>query len=407
MIPITDKRKILPYLILILSFTNASLRLTESGMSSLYRILVPVLAIFIMIRKSNIFIKEVIVFVGIILYSIIISLFNYQFIAVEYYVFALYIFFALVMVQYLKSIDSNFINSFWKFLDIVCMVTLVFALFQIIFRFNMPFVVLPKRPGVNLWYSNENELCVPLAFMSIIYFYKCLFYKEKMSLIKFTLIIFVTFICDAKLSLMGILVASLFLIYYKFHETVKINNKKFGPVGVTGLIVILFFFIVTGLIIIDPTLIFRDYKIRINDLLFTAVKAVLTNQPLPGSGGSLVDRTNAIIYGLRELYHTGFSGIGFGNSTVMLKTPQYILLTAKSMHNIMAQFLCELGVISIITYSVICYKLIKGIKYVFIDSKYLLKLAFAIGFVFISAQSSIGIMSNYHAWAIVFFVILI
>ena len=159
------------------------------------------------------------------------------------------------------------------------------------------------------------------------------------------------------------------------------------------------------LVIWNPTLIFRNYKINLSDLLFNKIKEIILLKPTLGSGGSLVDRTNVIIFGLIELKNTFFLGIGWGNSILMLEKPQYYLMTAKSMHNIIAQFLTEFGIVAIVVYGIIVRNMWKGLKRVRLASIYILKITFVISFIFISSQSSVGILSNYYMWISVFYVI--
>ena len=104
---------------------------------------------------------------------------------------------------------------------------------------------------------------------------------------------------------------------------------------------------------------FRDYPISVRELIFKPIGNIIKLQKVPGSGGSMIDRTNAIIYGMNELVHSHFAGIGLGNSVTMLAKPEYHLLTAKSMHNLFFQIICEAGILGIGLY---VYFFIWGIK---------------------------------------------
>lgn len=60
-------------------------------------------------------------------------------------------------------------------------------------------------------------------------------------------------------------------------------------------------------------------------------------------GGSLYDRTDALIIGMTEFAHSNFLGLGPGGSTAVLAKEENILATAKSMHNGLAELSFDLG----------------------------------------------------------------
>lgn len=155
---------------------------------------------------------------------------------------------------------------------------------------------------------------------------------------------------------------------------------------------------------VNPTVTFRDYTITLKDLLFDSIYNIIHLQVNPGIGGSMVDRTNAIIYGVRELINSKFLGIGWGNSVMMLSTSQYSLLSAESMHNLVVQFLCEMGNFAIIVYFNIFKWIVSNVKNFYKHKNYLIKSVFIISFIVISSQSSVGILSNYYTWIIIFYI---
>jgi hypothetical protein len=60
-------------------------------------------------------------------------------------------------------------------------------------------------------------------------------------------------------------------------------------------------------------------------------------------GGSIFDRTDALIYCLQALKSTYWLGLGPGGSVYTLSLPNFELLTAKSLHNAIAELLVEFG----------------------------------------------------------------
>ena len=107
-----------------------------------------------------------------------------------------------------------------------------------------------------------------------------------------------------------------------------------------------------------------------------------------------------------ELKKTAFLGIGWGNSIDMLEMPEYQLMTAKSMHNLIFQFLTEFGLFAIVCYVFLFVWVIKCVKNIEKDNINIMRVAFAVSFVLVSSQSSVGILSNYYMWMVVFYIAL-
>lgn len=390
------------FALLILAIGNASLRLSAGGMSSLFRILSPLAVILIYLKSTAKLNKSLIVVLAGILYSVVVSLIGYGNIMFDYLVFAIYIYAVFVIIFDIRETVDNFEEIFWKFLHIITTITLLLAIVQFFVRIPYPFVVLPRHNGVNLFMSNENELALPLGMMALVYLYKIIFKGIRRYLIWFLLILVIVFLNDAKLTLIGCALGCAILIFLRIIKKLKVSP---GVVFFTTMgVIILGIFL---LYVINPTLRFRDYSINMYDLVFTPIISVLRLIPMPGAGGSMVDRTNAIIYGLKELINSNFLGIGWGNSVTMLATNEYHLLTAKSMHNIIFQFLCEMGIYAIATYFFIIKAFVKNINNIRIDDRSSLKCTFIIAFIVMSAQSSVGILSNYYMWIVVFYVALL
>lgn len=387
------------YILLIMAICNASLRFTTNGMFSLFRLFSPAVALILLIKNFNKLKKSILILSLGILYSIVVSLLNYSIIKFEYIVFVLYIYVIYIIIFDIQIHTFNFEEKFWKFIHIVTVISLFLAFIQFFIRVPYPYVDLPAEHGINLFMSNENELGEPLGFISIIYLYKILFENKKKYIFHLFSIITILFINDAKLTILGCILGYCILLYFKFGRKIKLSAKICILVGI-----IIFTIGILFIYIINPMLVFRDYSISIQELLFSSIINIVTLTPISGSGGSIMDRTNAIIYGLRELINSKFLGIGWGNSVVMLSLNQYTLATAKSMHNIVIQFLCEMGIYAIFIYFMFFKWIIQNIKTLYHEQYNVLKLVFIISFLIISAQSSIGILSNYYTWIVIFYV---
>lgn len=389
------------YILLVLAIGNASLRLGSDGMSSFFRLLSPLFAILIFARRYKKLSSSLLVLLSGTVYSIFVSMIGYGTISYEYLVFVDYIYIVYIVVFEIKNIEANFEVAFWNFLHYITVITLVLAFIQYFVRIPYPYVELPAEHGMNLFMSNENELGEPLGFMSLIYLYKVLFENKRKYIPMIALIILIEFINDAKLTILGCVLGFVILFYLKFGRTIKMSVKFAVLAGMMFLIVV-----ICGIYIFNPTVKFRDYSISVRELLFDSMGDIIHLRTMAGTGGSTVDRTNAIIYGLKELINSKFLGIGWGNSVIMLSKSQYRLLTAKSMHNIVIQFLCEMGIFALGVYYCFVKWIMQHVNDLYKDKKNILKLVFIVSFIIISAQSSIGILSNYYSWIVIFFVAL-
>lgn len=403
-VAIKSDRTVILYLVLLMAFANASLRFNAAGYSSWYRLISPIVFFYIVLVGHKRLINAMVFFAIAFIYSIFVSTIYYHNVFINYHINLIYIMVCYVIVFRLKNIEKDFDDTFFSFLDKTTVVILVLAFLQLIIHKPYPFVLISaNRTAVNLFFSNENELGEPMACMVIIYMVRQFVKKEKKHLVKILLIFLLLFLNDAKLSLLGaivgLLLTGVFIRSSKRDKKVKGGNiKLFIGIGIVASIV-------TFLSISNVNLRFRDYDINFNSLIMDYIKHIVRLESFSSGGGSMIDRTNAIIFGLRELRNSHFFGIGFGNSTYMMSMPQYKTLTAESMHNIFFQVICEFGYLAIIGYLLIGRQVLKNIRD---DANWInvLKLVYCISFILISSQSSIGILSNYMTWTITFYVAL-
>lgn len=384
--------------LLVFAIGNASIRLSSGGMTSFFRIIAPVIVVLILLQNLNKLSKSLIVILIGIIYSVIASVVGYGTIMYEYIVFVFYIYAIYIIVFDVRKNVINFEEFFWKFLHSITTVTLILAVIQYFIRIPYPYVALPSRNGVNLFMSNENELALPLGMISLIYFHKILFEKRRIYIPWLIAIFGLIFINDAKLTLLGCVLGYMVLVFFYIRKKIKMSPRVF--------VILSILFITFGvfvLYVLNPNIVFRDYSINMKDLIFSSIEKIFKLEPLEG-GGSMVDRTNAIIFGIKELIKSNLLGIGWGNSVTMLSMSEYDLVSANSMHNIVFQFLCEMGIYAFIVYIFFIKVLVKNIGNVRRDDNCVLKATAIIAFVIISAQSSIGILSNYYMWIILFYI---
>lgn len=401
---LTLRKSSVLYLLLLMSFANASLRLNASGFSTFYRLLSPPVVIWIVLVEYKRIGKQFVLFAFLIVYSLIVSIVVYHNVIIAYHINLVYIMAIYLIIFRIRELEANFDDAFFRFLDITTIIILGLAYLQMVVHIAYPFVsIANERTSVNVFFSNENELGQPLACMAIIYMVRHFVNGEKRYFLRTIIIVALLFLVDAKLSLLGVIAGAIMTATYAGLYKKKGRQKGGDRRLFIGCLLIL---VVIGILSVSNiNLKFRDYNISINELLLDYIKRIIKLQSFSSGGGSLIDRTNAIIYGLIEFKKSFFFGIGFGNSTYMLSFPQYRLLTAESMHNLFFQLICEFGYIAIISYIFIARTVLHNIKSN-TNWQNVLKLVYCISFILISSQSSIGILSNYMTWTITFYVAL-
>ena len=199
---VADSRALI-YMLLVFSVVNATFRLMQSGMSSPFRLLSPVMAAAILFLYWKRFSKALTWFAVAVIYGVTVSVLFYRHIAIDMWVFLGYLFILYLLVMMLYHSLEDFTRTFFRFLNLITVITLVLCWLQFFIRIPYKYLELAADPGVNVFMSNENELASPLACMLMIYLYRIFFKKEwKYSLIVANIAFFV-FINDACTACLG------------------------------------------------------------------------------------------------------------------------------------------------------------------------------------------------------------
>jgi hypothetical protein len=253
--------------------------------------------------------------------------------------------------------------------------------------------------SVSAFNWNQNELgTIILSFIPFLLVYETNIIKKYLILL-YT--IFLVFMNDSKLVLIGIFMA---ILIYVIKQNIFEKHKVFKYIF--SIIMFISIFILIFLPYDEIYVSFRDYDISLYELLGLPISHILTLTPFPDIGGSDTTRANTIIYGIKELVHSNFFGIGMGNSLIMLEKPEYMLKSAKSMHNLPIQLLVENGIVVLFMYVYIFILFIK-LFYKQNITKIQLVATIAIPSIFVGSMgSSIGIFSDYYFFASIFLFII-
>lgn len=396
------------YVLVLFAIVSSTLRVTNNGMTSFYRMLSPFAVLLILITNIKRYKTEMIFLVSAMVYSLLVSIIFFDNIELDQIIFTIYVFFLYLIIKEISYKDRNFEKNFWRFINVVTTLTIIAAWLQHFVYYVLPYLNPPMKYGaMSVYFTNENELGAALSSVFVIYLYILLFTKKKLNLVmKFNAISIpvIVFMNDAKLSMIGIVAACFLYSLYYFRK--EKTFSKIGDKTYIYLIVAISSITLLGIFIINPTIHTRDYDMSIRDMIFNNIIAIITSQELEGNG-TYRERSSAIIYGFRELKKSFGFGIGIGNTVDMFSRPEYYLRYAKSMHNIMLQFLVELGYFAVVVYIAIWKKVRKLFLSVRVERANMLKAVFFISLIFISAQSSVGFLSNYLELVVIMYICLI
>jgi teichuronic acid biosynthesis protein TuaE len=375
---------------------HSVLRLSPESSFSLYRFLMPVsLLLFIIYIKNHL--KIFFYFLFFIFYNFIIALIysnnlNFYIIQTLHHISILNIFF--IIYYLIKRVDYY---NIYKFLKFFALFSIILAIFQIIFNFNLPNTAKYFDGSVSAFNWNQNELGTALlAFVPLLLVF------ERNNIFKYiflSFLILILYINDSKLSLIGLFIA----LFFYFLKKNILEFNKYLKLSVIVLIPLILLLLPYDEIIIP----FRDYDVSLGELLFEPLKQISNLQPFQDSAGSIASRANAIIFSIIEFKNSYFLGIGSGNSLLMLEKSEYILKSAKSMHNLPFQLIVEHGIFILVLFILVFLYFIRFLYKQNLTKIELLKFI-TIPSVFIGSMgSSIGVFSNYFFICCLFFIILL
>lgn len=119
-------------------------------------------------------------------------------------------------------------------------------------------------------------------------------------------------------------------------------------------------------------------------------------------GGSIFDRTDALIYSIKAFYSSWLIGLGPAGSVYTLSLPGSELRTAKSLHNAIAEFVVEFGPVALLVGSFLLRPYARALVHIR-PSRYQIALMTFFGALpLMSVSQSSGYISNYAFWLTAF-----
>ena len=275
-------------------------------------------------------------------------------------------------------------------------VSLSIALFQQLFGYEIPTVVNEESYlWINTYFYTPNDLALFLGGMFCIILISDRSLFEKIALI--TLIFALNLRNDAK----AIMIASVvvFVLFYmlSFARAFKIKLIYLVPLVIFSLYPAIYFGINSNVDLYETN--FDFYRLFIDP-----VDRIINFDPY-NLGGSIYDRTDALIYNVEALFENYFLGLGPGGSVYLLSLSNYELLTAKSLHNAVAEFIVEFGIVgAIICFAVLVRPAFRALQENTPSRHDAMKVAFFVATPMFSVSQSSGFISNYAFWLTAFLV---
>lgn len=364
------KRRVEWFLIsffLISGYLNTILRLSPEGDWTLFRILIPFAYFYLFWKhfKSAWFCTGTILLF--LLYgtltSVLLSRYG-GFSAVHFLHYSTLIFLLFFTSSVIKKFGEI---SLYQHLRSIYVLMMCLSLFQFVTEFEFPNTQYLGTINIFFWVDNDFAAAIA-AFIPLL-----LMDKNRL-LINWLLAVLGIVIIAYNGSRIALL-ALLFFMLFKL-----LNNFKWLGIVLSSILGISLFFV------------FRNYELggdTLQGLLMEPFVRIFSLNPY-GLGGSIYDRTDALIFGIIELLSTWGFGIGPGNATRMfIEVPEYSLATAQSMHNFVAQFLVEYGWLAISILIFLIVNIGKG-------SKVRLAWVYLATIMLASLSQSEGLFSNYY-----------
>ena len=296
---------------------------------------------------------------------------------------------ALIVIILIKEKKEKIISLlYYTYLLII-----VTAFSQILFGYHLPNVEVYPNGEVQTFFRIHNDMGV--ALMSGIPIVIMKLYKKKNFFLKFTIIlisvIYISYLNDTKTALMAIFIFIFIFIFNIFFLDRKNSSKLFIILGTLTVIS-------TSIITVynnDLKIEFANETRHTNELIFDPIIRIATLDMYPmDSWGSVENRVNAAIIGIKVYLDSFMIGIGYGNSVSVLERPENQLKAAKSLHNDVLVWLLEFGLIILFIYLFFIYKISSLLfrKYTLINNiRISILFSFPLGIL-----SSSGVTSNYY-----------
>lgn len=380
------------YTCLFIAFFNYVLRTDPDSSLSLYRIVMPLQMVALALLSKKTFLNWLSISGFILIFGCFGMLISGYSLTVEYNVIFLLHYLTIALTYFTVKVLDKYQsrNEMHHFIQTLFYLAILLGFLELYLGIRLP-NVMEKSGVVRALMRNENDLSLMLGAASIYFFYfgKNIFLK----LLPVFLTLFFTFINDAK-----VVILTVILVFTVWVYDVIINNKHIGNKVRIVLRIVVFticFILIFSFIELLGNMRLGSYNMI--ELLLEPITRVLTLEPYGLGAGSLTVRTDMTIFAIKDIINSYGFGIGFGNSLAMIETSRYgvILEGASSIHNFPLQILLELGI------GIVIPLLYLFFRHVHFNGVKLIVILFLM-----SLSQSVGAFSNYYFLVILAYIII-
>lgn len=379
---------------LVLSFIDTVTRFSFYDDLSPYRIVAVVVLVLFIAKNVKAYAKSLYLLFGSLVYSTVIILFRNGNLtaSIARFVHILFLYGLYVAVKELsKTRESR--KELFQLIDTFAILQISIFFFEKITGFVLfQSKIMNNQASVFSW--GINDFVVSIVIPAIIYIVNYFKNRSLIALIKFVVVLLVATIAGARASIIVLLFAFIIsLLWFRIAQYFKGAFSKIVTLFSSGIIAVILLYFINP--VIDDT--------DIRNLIFLPIVNVLSSNSL-GTAGSIVVRTSAIKVGLNRLVGTYGFGVGLGNINGIIA--EYNFYQLSSMHNILIEFIVELGWLMVLFIIMIIRKVVRDIKYSnhYKDIDVFFEIECILLFPLIATQSSSGVMSCYFFWTCVFYV---
>lgn len=303
-----------------------------------------------------------------------------------------------VFITILIWLHRNDLDSSLRLRNMVRNLTLlvfIIAAIQTLTGFEFPTVVNEESSiWLNTFFFTPNDLALFLCGVF------CLVLSSRASFLKKSLF-FAAFIAlnlrnDAKAA---ILASFLMLGMYSLVQACRTLHLR----PLIGLLILVLSVPLTVLAMDDTSIEIGETAFDFMQLFQGPIERVANLEPYD-LGGSIFDRTDAFIHSIVALKSTHWLGLGPAGSVYTLSLPNFELLTAKSLHNALAEIVVEFGPAALVIAFLILKPFGKALLSARPTQHQIGQMCLIAAAPMLSVSQSAGYISNYAFWLTAFVV---
>lgn len=383
------------YFVIVIAAFNTVLRSEIESSITLYYAAAPILLVILLLTTTWFF-RWIVAFVIAAIYGVLVA--RWFGTPQEFYVpkllFLLFLLTFFGVMRFLHLRDPNFTENILRTLWGLTLAVFALAIIQSITGFRLPNVDPADYGYLTAYFFTPNDVALFVSAGLTLVLMRRGPFQLKAAL--FTGVLILNTVNDARAALMAMAIIP--VVFYVSKSASMFRSPPLVVAGLAGIGL-------AALIFGGSAIEFQVGAVRLNfyELLAEPIRRIVQLDDY-NLRGSLYDRSDALIISIREFIGTLGFGLGPGGSTYLLSLPEHKLVTAESLHNAMAEFAVEFGVLFLVPLGIWVVRL--GSKMMSPEPSRgdMARFAFLCGLPFLGATQSSGFISNYAFWMILYLV---